>query len=327
MDNYMKMATFNYPDTLPFHLGLLPATWREYGVGLEEVALRHPACFPGYNKGDYVGRQNVSGLYVAGKKTDEWGCVWDSIVEGYDSVCLGHPVPRREDILTLKAPEVDAGTPHGFMFLRLTYLRGYEECMADFGEECPELQMLIDIVCDYNCRQIDIMLANMKPEHYQIGFGDDLGMQNMLPTGPVKWRKYLKPAFTKMYKPCKDAGKLVYMHTDGCIWEIIPDLKDSGVDIVNPQYRANGLDNLKAACRGEGRYKIAMYLDLDRQMFPFSTVQEIEDHVMECVEVLGSREGGLALSAECAADVSLEKIEAICNALEKPSVYFPKKTI
>jgi len=31
--------------------------------------------------------------------------------------------------------------PHGFMYLRLSDLRGFEEMMVDFGEEPPELQM------------------------------------------------------------------------------------------------------------------------------------------------------------------------------------------
>ena len=41
-------------------------------------------------------------------------------------------------------PAVNDGLPHGFMYLRLADLRGFEELMIDFAEEPPELQMLID---------------------------------------------------------------------------------------------------------------------------------------------------------------------------------------
>jgi len=64
------------------------------------------------------------------------------------------------------------------------------------------------------------------------------------------------------------------------IYEIIPDLFDAGVNMVNPQYRANGLDNLVRVCKG----KFPVNLDLDRQMFPFASPKQCEDHVRECVE-------------------------------------------
>lgn len=325
MTDYIRFATFQNPEYLPVSLSLLPASWLKHGEDLERVVLAHPLIFPAYREGDFRGIE-LTGLYTIGKKTDEWGCEWDSIAEGYDSICVGHPVKTRDDIRSLLVPETDVGTPHGFMFLRLTYLRGYEECMIDFAEEPPELDMLIGKVLEYNIRQVKKQLASMKKRDHVIGFGDDLGMQTMLPTGPLKWRKYIKPCFAQLYGLCKQAGKLVYMHSDGCIYEIIPDLRDCGVDIINPQFRANGLDHLRAACRGEGRYKIAVNLDLDRQMFPFASPAEIEEHILICAQTLGSREGGLALSAECAADVPLENVEAICSGLEKARTFFSHRT-
>ena len=130
---------------------------------------------------------------------------------------------------------------------------------------------------------------------------------------PDKWRKYLKPCYARIYRPVRDAGHYVYMHTDGHIHEIIPDLVECGVNVINPQIRANGLDNLVRVCRGA----VCVDLDLDRQMFPFCTPEEIDVHVREAVEALGSPEGGLWLKGECGPDVPLENIEAICAALEK----------
>ena len=185
----------------------------------------------------------------------------------------------------------------------------------DFAEEPPELQKMIDIVLEYNMGEIRRMLQNPPPMAH---FGDDLGMQTSLPISPEKWRKYLKPCFAKMYGLCHDAGTTVYMHTDGHIIPIIQDLVDAGVNVVNPQIRANGLDRLVDACKG----KVCVNLDLDRQLFPFCKPEEIDGHVREAVEKLGSPEGGLWLSAECGPDVPLATIEAICQALEKYRSYF-----
>ena len=250
--------------------------------------------------------------YHAGKFTDAWGCVWENIKEGYESIVTGHPVPEREDVWRLKAPTEDIGTPHGFMYLRLMDLRGFEELMVDFAEEPPELQRLIDVVRDYNIRQTEIIVKN-SPEQEVITFGDDNGMQHSLPISPESWRKYLKPAYTAIYDVVHKAGKMVYMHTDGCIWSVIQDMKEAGVNVLNPQIRANGLQNLVDTCKG----KICIDLDLDRQLFPFATPKLIEEHIEECTRAMYMPEGGLMLVAECAADVPLENIEAICATLEK----------
>ena len=183
--------------------------------------------------------------------------------------------------------------------------------MFDFAEEPPELQILIDKVLEYNLIQTEIAIKNNTGAIQH--FGDDLGMQKGLAIGREKWLKYMKPCYAALYKKVHDAGKLVYMHTDGCIWEIIPDLKDAGVDMVNPQYRANGLENLVRVCKG----KIPVYLDLDRQLLPFATAASIEEHIRECVESLYLPEGGLGLNLELGMDVNLDVMEAALKALEK----------
>lgn len=308
MNDYMKAATYNHPDRIPIDVGLLPATWNKYGEQLEELCARHPDIFHGRKRGQ------SPASYHTGKFTDAWGCVWENINEGYESIVTGHPLKSREDIRTLKAPEEDIGLPHGFMFLRLTDLRGFEEAMIDFAEEPEELQMLIDIVRDYNIRQTKIAVKNAGEI---VVFGDDNGMQHSLPIRPSLWRKYMKPAYKAIYDVVHDAGKMVYMHTDGCIWEVIPDMKEAGVDILNPQIRANGLQHLVDTCRG----KLCINLDLDRQLFPFATPDKIREHIEECVRAMYLPEGGLMLSAECGADLPLENIEAICATLERMQDY------
>ena len=132
------------------------------------------------------------------------------------------------------------------------------------------------------------------------------------------WRKFLKPCYSAIYTPFREARYYVYMHTDGHIHEIIPDLVDAGVNVINPQVRANGLDNLSRVCKG----KVCVDLDLDRQMFPFATPQQIDDHIREAVEVLGSPEGGLWLKAEIGDDVPLENTAAILDALGRYRGYY-----
>ncbi len=317
--DFAKAIAFDHPEYIPISVGLLPATWIKYREGLQALVDRHPIIF-----GDTKGRPRdfdaVGGTYVEGTHVDIWGCTWSNVAHGMEAIVTGHPLPTRESVRAFKGPDkLLGGLPHGFMFLRLTDLRGYEEMMVDFAEEPPELQMLIDIVLEHNMKELEAMLPQYTPGSV-IVFGDDQGMQTSLPMSPARWRKYLKPCYTKIYQRCVESGLLVYMHTDGHILEIIPDLVECGVKVINPQVRANGLDNLALVCKG----KVCVDLDLDRQMFPFGTPSEIEAHVRQAIEILGAPEGGLMLKAECAPDVPLENIEAICEALEKHRGYFRK---
>ncbi len=308
-DDRWKAAHFAHPETIPVSAGILPAAWMRHRAALDAIVRRYPEVF-GASEGDRNYDAIGRGTYVAGNHTDAWGCVWSNVRTGMEAIVTGHPLPEREMIHALCAPEKDEGLPHGYMFLRLTDLRGFEEAMIDFAEEPPELQQMIDLVLAYNVRQAERMAREAREAQW-FWLGDDLGMQTGLPTGAAKWRAYLKPCFQKIWAPFKSSGHGVYVHTDGCIHEIIPDLYEAGADIINPQVRANGLENLRRVCRG----RIPIALDLDRQMFPFCTPQDIDDHVREAVEMLATPAGGLWLQAEIAPDVPLANVEAIAEAL------------
>ncbi len=316
-DNKLALL-FRSPSAIPVRVGFLPAAWKKHREALDEIVGRYPDI-----AGETCGERDydtIDAHYAEGEKTDAWGCGWSNIREGMAAIATVHPLQTRADVRAMKAPETDIGLPHGFMYLRLADLRGFEELMVDFAEEPPELQMLIDVVLDYNVRQMRLLREEgMSRDAGQIvSFGDDLGMQKSLPMSPEKWRRYLKPCFETLYKPFVDAGHHVYMHTDGHIIPIIPDLKDCGVSIVNPQIRANGLDRLVEVCKGS----ICVDLDLDRQMFPFCSPADIDDHVREAVMKLGAPEGGLWLTAEVGEDVPLENVDAIFAALRKYRTYF-----
>ncbi|MDF1513400.1 MAG: uroporphyrinogen decarboxylase family protein [Anaerolineae bacterium] len=317
----IKSLSYAHPEYIPVSVGILPAAWMKYRESLDELVCSHPVIFGQHKVGERDYDAVHTGTYVMGDHVDVWGCVWSNLTTGMESIVTFHPVPTRADVRALKMPEKDAGFPHGFMYLRLLDLRGFEEIMVDFAEEPPELQMLIDTVLAYNLRQATILLDALKAQG-EIGtlvtFGDDLGMQHRLAINPKKWRTYLKPCFAQIYQSFRKAGYYVYMHTDGHILEIIPDLVDCGVNVVNPQIGANGLDNLVDVCRG----KVCVDLDLDRQQFPFFSPHDIDDHIHEVVDKLGSPEGGLWLKAEIGPDVPLANIAAIFNALEKYRTYY-----
>lgn len=308
-ENYYRAIEFKGPETVPVTVSVMPATWAKYREAIEEIVIDFPGVFGQYEKGtrDF---DRFEGTYQLGEYIDPWGCLWKNVAPGLDGVVIGHPLPNRKDVYDFKTPAVNTGLPHGFMFMRLYYLRGYEELMLDFAEDAPELQILIDKVLDHNLNEIDVLVA-AKPR--MIKFGDDLGNQDNLPIHPDKWIRYLKPCYAKMFAKCHEAGVLVYLHSDGHILQIIDSLVDCGVDVLNPQVGANGIENLARLAKG----KVAIDLDLDRQNLPFWTHEQIDEHIHEAVEKLTLPDGGLLLFAEFEPDVPIENMRAVCQALEK----------
>lgn len=342
--NYLKTLYFDTPEWTPCQVGFLPATWMRYRDALEDLCLRHPAIFPWYTRGsvDFDQQLMWSPLYELGRHTDCWGTVWNNIERGFDSQVEVSPLtdwllfpewkqklpdpmgedqfgPRRswddvkEDMnATRKRGDIagGGGLPHGFFFMQLYYLRGFDNLLMDFVNDDPRVHELIGIVQNY-CVAVVKKYLELGAEY--MTFAEDLGMQTALPISPRMWRKFVKPAYDAIIGPCRDRDVPAFLHSDGHILEIVPDLIDVGVRVLNPQIRANGLEGLQKTAKG----KVALSLDLDRQLFPFATPDEVEAHIEEVFSGLYLESGGLMLQAECGPDVPLENIDAICRAMER----------
>ena len=76
--------------------------------------------------------------------------------------------------------------------------------------------------------------------------GDDVGMQTGMLISPALWRRHLKPRMAELIarvKAINPSVKVAY-HSDGMIWDIIPDLIEIGLDVLNP---------VQPACMDPGR--------------------------------------------------------------------------
>ena len=339
-ENFLRAVEFRYPGWIPCTVSILPATWIRYGGELEKIVLEHFNLSPDYKKGDFK-KMKLSRAYQKGRWKDVWGIVWENIEEGLDSVPVEKEAPLRnwEDLENYKAPsplffdwfgeEIDweerkklfeeakkegnlayGSLVHGFMYMWLYYLRGFTNLMMDIASEDSRLNQVIEMVLNYNLKLVNKWIETGTEIIY---FGDDLGHQKSLPISPSDWRRYLKPCYAKIFGACQDGEVYVRLHSDGHILEIIEDLIECGVNIINPQIRANSLEGLEKVAKG----KVCIDVCLDRQLFPFASRQEIRNHIWKVVKILSSKEGGLMLHAECGPDVPLESIETICQVLEE----------
>jgi uroporphyrinogen decarboxylase len=331
-ENLIRAIEFNNPEWVPITVEFVPALYKKYPEAIEDLILRHPLVFPGGPKGF----DEDDPLFIGGARfTDDWGCGWYCVQDGIIGRCIEHPLENWELLEGFKAPDpleqinwdelkkaldedVNAGLPAiGFpesysqvgFFDRLQFLRSMEQLLIDMIAGEQRLDRLIEIVLDYNMRYVKKYLE-LQPDI--MWFHGDIGSQNGLIFSPELFRKYLKPGYMEMFQACRKEGCHVWYSSDGNLLELVDDLIECGVSFHDPQVRANTMRGIEKAYKN----RLCAMVDVDQQMLPFCTPQDVRDQIKEIAEVMGSPQGGLQIFAAPSADVPLENIEAICDAWE-----------
>ena len=321
-----------YPPLIPVRMSLGLNLWAQHGQDLLTLMRRYPGIFPSIPAEPPAIGEGDAGVHARQYVTDSWGTVREFIFGGIDGMSKSYPladwaalatyVPPdpletaerhpRDDWELLRRESTKAKREGRFIWYyigefneRMYYLRGFERYLLDLAEEPSQLATMRDMVVAHNVRLISKCLECGVDVFV---FHDDLGHQKQLMMSPSTFRKWLKPGYVQMWGPIKAAGCYVYLHSDGMIREILPDLIEIGLDVVNPQVAVNGIDAIAEICKG----RICIRADLDDQgVIPHGSPQDIRDHVREVVMKLGSPEGGLSIEAKLIGPVPLENLEAL----------------
>ena len=149
---------------------------------------------------------------------------------------------------------------------------------------------------------------------------DDLGTQTGPFIDPAMLRKKIKPYYKKLFDHIHKITKAkVYMHSCGSVVKFIPDLIDSGVDILNPvQIGAAGMD--PAFLKKEyGKDIVFWGGGIDTQkILPRGKPSEIRDHVKRNIEIF-SKDGGFVFATvhNAQSDVPPENFIAMWEAFRE----------
>ena len=337
-ENKKRAATFRNPEWIPVSFHINYSCWHHYDQKeLKMLMADHKKLFPDYEYTDEEVKPNYAPWQKAGKPyTDPWGCVWETADDGITGAVVDHPIKTWDDFKGYKAPDPDkvrgwgnavdweqekknmqnrdlkaGGLRHGHTFLTLTYIRGYENLLFDMMDERPELRELIQMVEDYN-------MAIVK--HYLdcgiewMGYAEDLGMQVGPMITPAMFEEFIKPSYTRIIAPAREAGCIIHQHSDGDIRQLVGHLIEGGVEVINLQDLVNGIDWIEENLKGT----IAIDLDIDRQAITrFGTPEEIDSHIKNCVEKLNTPEGGLMMVHGMYPGIPIENANALMDAFEK----------
>ncbi|MBI4028585.1 MAG: methyltransferase [Verrucomicrobia bacterium] len=267
--------------------------------------------------------------YSIGRYRDEWGCVFENIQDGVMGE-VKQPIlddwSKLEDIrppyaaLDFDIEAINDYCARSDLFLlggkaepfqRMQFLRGTESLLLDLAEQPAELQELLKIVHAFHCRELEIW---SRTRVNALFVGDDWGSQNSLLISPQLWRRLFKPLYTNYARIARNAGKKLFMHSDGFILDIYEDLIEIGVDAINSQLFCMNIEEIGRRFKG----RIAFWGEMDRQyVLPFGTLDEVRAAVHRIVKNLYRPEGGVIAQFEMTGSAKLENAEAVFQAWDE----------
>ncbi len=288
------------------------------------------------------------------KIRDEWGIEWWKPQDGglyYDM--RGHPLAEIEspaDLARFKFPDpLDAGRYEGMadradhlintqqvatilgrnapgIFEIALWLRGFENFYCDMLANLPLAEAVMDMVCEIKMKYWARALAEVGENVLIVSEADDLASQDRLLVSPETYRQLIKPRHTRLFAFIRQQAATdvkIFYHCCGAVAELIPDLIESGIDILNPvQVNAAGMDT-KELKRRFGRDLTFHGGGVDTQhVLPRGTPQQVRDEVKRRIDDLAPG-GGFIFSPvhNVQADVSPENYMAMWEALQEFGVY------
>ena len=206
------------------------------------------------------------------------------------------------------------------------WARGFEDFFVDMLANRRFVERLMDKVMEVKWKYWEIILDIVGENVLVISEADDLAGQNGPLISPKLYRELVKPRHAQLFSMIRKKARTrvhIFFHSCGAVKELIPDLIESGVDILNPvQVSAAGMDT-KELKREFGKDITFWGGGIDTQyVLPKGTKQEIVDEVKRRIDDLAPG-GGFVFSAvhNIQGDVPPENIMTMWETLQKHGGY------
>ena len=274
--------------------------------------------------------------------TDEWGIGWKWFENQFGAYTemVHHPLANIKDPSEFQMPDFsredryfgvkrligEYGEEYGIMggvactlFELAWYLRGMEQVLMDAVINKDFLHAYLDKLMGW------IEVAGRKLTGLGVDIiwiGDDFGTQNRMLVRPELFREYFKPRYAKLFAAWKSINPQlkIAFHSDGCIYPIIGDLVEIGLDILNP-IQPKSMD--PARVKKEFGQHLTLWGTIDIQhVLPFGTPEDVVNEVKLRVET-AAKGGGLILAPahNIQPEVPLENVLAFYAAAKEYGRY------
>lgn len=346
-ENLLAALRRQNPEYVPFYFDLCPSLKDEFKkrTGAEDFEEYYGFCCrtftytPTENQNDY---SEYFGRLKPGTTIDEWGV-------GYEPGSVAHftkflhamedfvdpdevwdfPMPDiledyrwegiKEKVDALHKKGIAAVFTAIQIFEPAWYLRGLDNLLCDMMTDEDMAQACLKRMADH---QVKVSRKVAECGFDLIMYGDDVGSQKDLMMSRELWRKWLKPDMARAIAAAKEVNPdvLAFYHSDGVIYDIIPELIEIGVDVLNP-VQPECIDPAKVKeLYGD---KLSFWGTIGTQTtMPFGTVDEVKAKTKEIIETVG-KGGGLCIAPThmLEPDVPYENIEAFVETVKQFGKY------
>ena len=335
-ERVLRALNFEPTDRVPMDIWVLPAARLAHGEAFAQLQKRYEDRIDIMSFVGPFDHGFTPEYYTVGTFTDPWGSVWRNLQPGvvgevkqpvfddYEAM-RGYVSPKAEFLRqweqhkpALEQQLREARKTGKFLiggwvsvFERLQFLRGTEDLYCDIALEEPELFGLIELVMDYLRAYVDAW-AQMDVD--AIPFGDDWGTQISLLISPVTWVKLFQPLYQELFDRIHAAGKKVFFHSDGYIFDLYPHFIEMGVDAINSQLWCMGVEKVAEQFAG----KITFWGEISRQnTLPNGTPEDVKASARKMMQLLRVNGGGLIGQSEMNRDVPLANVQAFYEAWDE----------
>jgi hypothetical protein len=315
-----RTLEFRNPERTPRHIWMLPWAADHYPQAVE--ALRRDFPDDIVNAPSFLQQtpHTTGDTYAVGTYVDEWGCIFENRQKGVIGEVKEPMISTWDDADRLRLPEamlsVDREQVNRFCaqadqfvmagccprpFERLQFLRTSENVFIDIAENGSEMQALLARVHDFYLKEMEVWAST---DVDGMMFMDDWGSQRSLLISPRSWRRLFKPLYQAYIDLAHHHGKFIFMHSDGYILDILPDLVEMGLDSVNSQLFAMDIEKIGEQFAG----KITFWGEIDRQyLLSFGSRDEVAAAVRRVRRAL-RRDGGVIAQCEFGAGAKPENV-------------------
>ncbi|MCX6377400.1 MAG: uroporphyrinogen-III decarboxylase-like protein, partial [Armatimonadetes bacterium] len=182
-------------------------------------------------------------------------------------------------------------------FLLYKLLRGDEQAFVDLVENPEIVHYCLDKLFGLAYEATRRIFETIPGVVVITYVAEDLGGQTGLMYSPAQIREFLLPRMKRMMELTRQHGSHVFHHSDGAIRAILPDLIETGIEVLNPvQWRCVGMEREGLKC--DFGDKLVFHGGVDNQYtLPFGTVDEVRQEVQDNLRILGA--GGRYILAPC----------------------------
>jgi uroporphyrinogen decarboxylase len=324
-----RAVEFDKPSRFPRDMWALPYANIHHPEQLKYIQSMYPADIVMCPVSGYKVKPLMKGdAYAVGSYTDEWGCVFENRQAGIIGE-VKYPILKDlsnwdevripSEMLTFDIDGVNDFCDNSDKFVlsgcyprpfeRLQFIRGSANVYMDLGTMPSEIVKLLDKIHNFNLEELELWA---KTKIDALFIMDDWGSQLSLLISPAMWREVFKPLYKDYVSIAHSHNKKIFMHSDGNILDIFPDLIELGIDAVNSQIFCIGVDKLE-----QFKGKITFWGEIDRQhILRKGTIEEVKDAV-ELVKDKLYEDGGVIAQCEFGPGGNPENVKAVFEQWDK----------